>query len=210
MKKYYFLWSHFPIQRASHLILAISIILSLKKKAETPTTEATSSRGEYHVYGGCLQSRQDPDEAEILSVKEQRTSGSTFSNKLPTIHNPPQVLPKYPNMSREAYQVPTQAPPVGRGDQGTMGIDGPATNYLCGDCNSKVPIKRGDPIRCKECGHRVLYKERTKRWVSQAGDVLNWCADGIATGWCSSRRDNVITEDEETGMEGSAKNTTAI
>lgn len=40
--------------------------------------------------------------------------------------------------------------------------------------------------------------------------MLNWCADGIATGWCSSRRDNVITEDEETGMEGSAKNTTAI
>jgi len=75
-----------------------------------------------------------------------------------TTHPPPN-----PNMSREAYQVPTQAPPVGRGDQGTMGIDGPATNYLCGDCNSKVPIKRGDPIRCKECGHRVLYKERTKR-----------------------------------------------
>ena len=42
---------------------------------------------------------------------------------------------------------------------------GPLTQYLCGDCNSKVHLKKGDPIRCKECGHRVLYKERTRRYV---------------------------------------------
>ena len=42
---------------------------------------------------------------------------------------------------------------------------GPITQYLCGDCNAKVQLKKGDPIRCKECGHRVLYKERTKRFV---------------------------------------------
>ncbi|KAH8598827.1 DNA directed RNA polymerase [Bisporella sp. PMI_857] len=66
-------------------------------------------------------------------------------------------------MSREAYQVPTAtaAPSIGRDLIG----DGPATNYMCGDCNAKVPLKRGEPIRCKECGHRVLYKERTKRMV---------------------------------------------
>ncbi|MCJ1266507.1 DNA-directed RNA polymerase core subunit rpc10 [Lobaria immixta] len=40
---------------------------------------------------------------------------------------------------------------------------GPITQYLCGECNAKVQLKKGDPIRCKECGHRVLYKERTKR-----------------------------------------------
>lgn len=28
-----------------------------------------------------------------------------------------------------------------------------------------MQLKKGDPIRCKECGHRVLYKERTKRYV---------------------------------------------
>ncbi|OQO04863.1 hypothetical protein B0A48_07880 [Cryoendolithus antarcticus] len=38
-------------------------------------------------------------------------------------------------------------------------------NYLCGDCDNKVALKRGDPIRCKECGYRVLYKERTSRIV---------------------------------------------
>ena len=77
-------------------------------------------------------------------------------------------------MSREQYQVPTASPVASYnagsyGTQATAGgfnaIDasGPSINYLCGECNSKVPLKRGDPIRCKECGHRVLYKERTKR-----------------------------------------------
>jgi len=68
--------------------------------------------------------------------------------------------------SREGYQVPTATQTPSRGDNfasGTTALDGPAINYLCGDCNAKVPLKRGDPIRCKECGHRVLYKERTKR-----------------------------------------------
>jgi DNA-directed RNA polymerase I, II, and III subunit RPABC4 len=40
-----------------------------------------------------------------------------------------------------------------------------SVNYLCGDCDSKVTLKRGDPIRCKECGYRVLYKQRTNRLV---------------------------------------------
>ncbi|KAF2094494.1 hypothetical protein NA57DRAFT_46617 [Rhizodiscina lignyota] len=39
--------------------------------------------------------------------------------------------------------------------------------YACGECDNKVILKRGDPIRCKECGHRVLYKERTNRSVRQ-------------------------------------------
>ncbi|PGH16255.1 hypothetical protein AJ80_05278 [Polytolypa hystricis UAMH7299] len=73
-------------------------------------------------------------------------------------------------MSREAYQVPS----LGGGQQGqytgATGIGDAAANeasvtYICGDCNSRVAMKRGDQIRCKECGHRVLYKERTKRMV---------------------------------------------
>lgn len=35
--------------------------------------------------------------------------------------------------------------------------------YLCGDCDSEVVLKKGDAIRCKECGYRVLYKQRTNR-----------------------------------------------
>ncbi|KAJ6083985.1 hypothetical protein N7486_010785 [Penicillium sp. IBT 16267x] len=73
-------------------------------------------------------------------------------------------------MSREAYQVPSS---VGNqnafsndtGYGGAMAIDSPSVVYLCGECSARVPIKRGDQIRCKDCGHRVLYKERTKRMV---------------------------------------------
>ncbi|ESZ94580.1 hypothetical protein SBOR_4991 [Sclerotinia borealis F-4128] len=71
----------------------------------------------------------------------------------------------------DAYQVPTSVPatnptqaPNPYGASGVLG-DGPAIKYLCGDCNASVMLKRGDPIRCKECGHRVLYKERTSRYV---------------------------------------------
>ena len=78
-------------------------------------------------------------------------------------------------MSREAYQVPSLggqnafgggAGAGGAADGFAGSVDGPVVAYLCGECNSRVSLKRGDQIRCKECGHRVLYKERTKRFVS--------------------------------------------
>ncbi|KAJ5814997.1 hypothetical protein N7474_006774 [Penicillium riverlandense] len=72
-------------------------------------------------------------------------------------------------MSREAYQVPSmgaQGNTFGTetgGFGGGMAVDTPSVVYLCGECSARVPLKRGDQIRCKDCGHRVLYKERTKR-----------------------------------------------
>ena len=36
------------------------------------------------------------------------------------------------------------------------------TNYLCGDCGVVNEIKPKDPIRCRFCGYRILYKMRTK------------------------------------------------
>lgn len=52
---------------------------------------------------------------------------------------------------------------------GVAGFSDDASNkpvhYLCGDCDNKVTLKRGDPIRCKECGYRVLYKQRTNRYA---------------------------------------------
>lgn len=68
--------------------------------------------------------------------------------------------------SREAYVPPTtQQSSSGTAFNTAAGADdaGPTSQYLCGECNQKVLLKKGDPIRCKECGHRVLYKERTKR-----------------------------------------------
>ena len=75
-------------------------------------------------------------------------------------------------MSREAY-----APPTLQRQGSTFGvtseIDGPSTQYLCGDCNAEVPLKKGDPIRCKDCGYRVLYKERTRRYLKNSCSVMN-------------------------------------
>lgn len=69
-------------------------------------------------------------------------------------------------MSREAYQVPSMGGQNAFGTEGgfsAMAVDSPSVVYLCGECSARVPLKRGDQIRCKDCGHRVLYKERTKR-----------------------------------------------
>ena len=39
------------------------------------------------------------------------------------------------------------------------------TIYICGDCNEENEIRARDPIRCRECGYRILYKKRTSRLV---------------------------------------------
>ncbi|WEW60708.1 DNA-directed RNA polymerase core subunit rpc10 [Emydomyces testavorans] len=76
-------------------------------------------------------------------------------------------------MSREAYQVPSFDNQQGQFSGGAASAAAPTNPneellsviYVCGDCSARVQMKRGDQIRCKECGHRVLYKERTKRMV---------------------------------------------
>ncbi|EDU40117.1 hypothetical protein PTRG_00679 [Pyrenophora tritici-repentis Pt-1C-BFP] len=47
----------------------------------------------------------------------------------------------------------------------TIDSNARAVLYKCGDCDMDVPLKRGEPIRCRNCGHRVLYKQRTNRMV---------------------------------------------
>ena len=42
-------------------------------------------------------------------------------------------------------------------------IVGGGVEYRCGDCGAKNIIKSVDPVRCRTCGFRVLYKTRTKR-----------------------------------------------
>jgi DNA-directed RNA polymerase subunit RPC12/RpoP len=39
--------------------------------------------------------------------------------------------------------------------------------YRCGDCGARNIIKGGDPVRCRQCGFRILYKMRTKRCMSR-------------------------------------------
>ncbi|KAF2002819.1 hypothetical protein P154DRAFT_487727 [Amniculicola lignicola CBS 123094] len=72
-----------------------------------------------------------------------------------------------------AYQPPASTGGAGSSSQAnplampTGVIDERArfVEYTCGDCDSAVSLKRGEPIRCRNCGHRVLYKQRTNRMV---------------------------------------------
>ena len=57
----------------------------------------------------------------------------------------------------------------------TVPAMGRGVEYRCGDCGTKTVIKGGDPVRCLQCGFRILYKTRTKR-----------CKFSIETGVTSS------------------------
>jgi DNA-directed RNA polymerase I, II, and III subunit RPABC4 len=37
--------------------------------------------------------------------------------------------------------------------------------YVCGQCGSPTRLKPGEPIQCRECGYRILYKKRTRKVV---------------------------------------------
>uniref|UniRef100_A0A1X7VS86 DNA-directed RNA polymerases I, II, and III subunit RPABC4 n=1 Tax=Amphimedon queenslandica TaxID=400682 RepID=A0A1X7VS86_AMPQE len=37
--------------------------------------------------------------------------------------------------------------------------------YICGECHGENEIRPRDPIRCTQCGYRILYKKRTKRII---------------------------------------------
>ncbi|KAJ3441106.1 hypothetical protein M0812_13111 [Anaeramoeba flamelloides] len=39
------------------------------------------------------------------------------------------------------------------------------TIYICGSCGKQNNVKPTDPIRCRSCGYRILYKKRTKRII---------------------------------------------
>ena len=92
-----------------------------------------------------------------------------------TTHTLPFFIHISNTMSREQYQVPTgsggsggyggggQAGGVVSSRTGMDDLVGPEMYYICGDCGVKLALRKSEPIRCQECGCRVLYKQRTKR-----------------------------------------------
>ncbi|KAK7528581.1 hypothetical protein IWX49DRAFT_567876 [Phyllosticta citricarpa] len=65
----------------------------------------------------------------------------------------------------QAYQPPSQTVATGASSRPTFEETIKPVHYVCGDCDARVTVKRGEQIMCRECGHRVLYKERTNRMV---------------------------------------------
>ncbi|MPC16277.1 DNA-directed RNA polymerases I, II, and III subunit RPABC4 [Portunus trituberculatus] len=37
--------------------------------------------------------------------------------------------------------------------------------YVCGECHTENEMKPRDPVRCRSCGYRILYKKRTTRLI---------------------------------------------
>ncbi|KAH9865832.1 hypothetical protein J1614_009419, partial [Plenodomus biglobosus] len=74
-------------------------------------------------------------------------------------------------LKKEMSSYQTTTATGGAQDPSTMVVDTTArtVHYKCGDCDQDVPLKRGEPIRCRNCGHRVLYKQRTNR--SKLADI---------------------------------------
>ncbi|KAF2156072.1 hypothetical protein K461DRAFT_291026 [Myriangium duriaei CBS 260.36] len=117
-----------------------------------------------------------PSKAGLLDARAPLQSLSlrtTINNKAARTLSPLTTSVIIAKMSREAFQAPSL--PTSSQNQGnstafsapTAGFEDTSrpVGYLCGDCDAKVFLKRGDPIRCKECGYRVLYKERTNRMI---------------------------------------------
>ena len=55
----------------------------------------------------------------------------------------------------------TKKSPVNRGNGG--GNSG--CMYMCGLCKKNTTIFEKDIIMCKECGHRILYKQRSQKAI---------------------------------------------
>lgn len=67
-------------------------------------------------------------------------------------------------MSREGFVAPS-AVNLGNAASGIQAIKNYGVRYVCAQCAVNFTLSPKDPVRCKECGHRVLYKARTKRMV---------------------------------------------
>lgn len=69
-------------------------------------------------------------------------------------------------MSREGFIAPSGAA-LGSAAAGVQAVSGfgAGVKYVCAQCAVNFSLSPKEPVRCKECGHRVLYKARTKRMV---------------------------------------------
>jgi len=41
--------------------------------------------------------------------------------------------------------------------------DTKVVNYICGSCGCENPIRPQDAVTCRSCGHKIMYKKRTRR-----------------------------------------------
>ncbi|KAI1024755.1 hypothetical protein LB503_007254 [Fusarium chuoi] len=93
-------------------------------------------------------------------------------------------------MPREEYQVPT----ANAGQRGGTRDDHQVRHvmsYICGDCGGSVTLGKDATVACPHCAGRVLYKERTKRYVMRHRCLFfpGGAETNVVVEWFSSRPD---------------------
>jgi len=63
---------------------------------------------------------------------------------------------------REGFSVPASISHAAFGQATAKSL---GVKYNCAQCAASFSLGKNDAIRCKECGHRVIYKARTRRMV---------------------------------------------
>ncbi|RCK63641.1 DNA-directed RNA polymerases I, II, and III subunit RPABC4 [Candida viswanathii] len=63
---------------------------------------------------------------------------------------------------REGFTIPSS---ISHAAQGQVQNKSLGVKYNCAQCGASFSLSKSDAIRCKECGHRVIYKARTRRMV---------------------------------------------
>ena len=97
----------------------------------------------------CLVTKQNTIGPTFHHPTNNYTSASTYLSTLQIIA---MSTPGAPSATPAADATSTAPIPIIRG-----------VEYRCGDCGARNVIKGGDPVRCRQCGFRILYKTRTKR-----------------------------------------------
>ena len=99
-----------------------------------------------------------------------RSELATFSGSPRSWEGPSDATP----CSRRAAARSVAREPLGTfrsSNRSKMDPQGPADQqihqvaYNCGSCGAVTYLKASDPIKCRQCGYRILYKQRTKRMI---------------------------------------------
>ncbi|KAK9460276.1 uncharacterized protein V1516DRAFT_626305 [Lipomyces oligophaga] len=68
-------------------------------------------------------------------------------------------------MERDSLVLPSTQSAASAAASGRAFQPVQAITYLCANCCAANTLNRNDAVRCRECGHRVMYKQRTRRVV---------------------------------------------
>lgn len=80
-----------------------------------------------------------------------------FSSQPAPVSKQPMSSPQ-----REGFAAPASISHAALGQVTNKSL---GVKYNCAQCATSFSLGKSDAIRCKECGHRVIYKSRTRRVV---------------------------------------------